>query len=123
MNGLRIEDEESAGVFFCRGCVKEIRVVPGGGEPESGCLSCGVVEWQRMTPEEKANFFASRAGRKHDVARVFFCMNGDCRKPSIEWKGANISAPCVCGSRAFEELVGPAKIEYLREWERQNDRR
>lgn len=105
-------DRDRAAVWFCADCRDDIRIIPAGGEPANGCMRCGGVAWEQFADDESAEFFDTRFGS----ARVYFCARDGCRKPVVYWNGADVARPCVaCGSRAFEELVGPNARIWLRE--------
>jgi len=103
-------DNDKTALFYCTECNNDIRVIQSGNEPANPCFHCGVSSWVRLTDEAKAEFFATRFGR----ARVYFCSRETCRTPIVYWEGGNVSEPCVqCGSKMFEELIGPERQSWL----------
>lgn len=107
-----IFNPNASGIFYCRDCREDVRIIPSGDEPSVSCMRCGGVNWIALSPEERERMFEDTS--KLETARVFFCMSTGCHKPVVLWGEAAEVDPCDCGSRMFEELIGPARMEWLR---------
>lgn len=118
-NAMEIQTKTTR-FFFCRNCFetdggecRRLRAMPAGRVPSVPCESCGGVEWGEFDEDERPAI-VDRLGRKNiHGARLFFCRR--CGDESFQiLHGAEKLKPCDCKSRYFVEIIGPARIDWLR---------
>jgi hypothetical protein len=105
--------------FFCRTCLdrnhgqcKRVRTLPAGKLPTVACESCGSMEFEEFTGTARTDVI-ERLGRENiHGARLFLCRA--CAVSQVI-HGSDRVQPCGCGSRYFDQIIGPARIEWLRE--------
>ena len=100
--------------WICLDCRRDVRIVRD--EPSRPCVFCGGSRWNEIDGREKEELFDELRPKSVDTARVFFCRRCEL-EVRTKWDGSGIdSAACkYCGSRYWNELVGDAKIEFLKD--------
>ncbi len=105
--------------FVCRDCVSEggtirrVRAMEPGKRPTLPCSDCGGSGWFELLDLDRRTVVENLGPRAIARLRLFFCWR--CGDGSIQTLAAGEKLrPCHCGSRVFRELVGDARLLYLR---------
>lgn len=111
---------ETDGFFYCLACneadhgaTKTIRTMPAGKLPAVPCEACGGVEFGEFAELFRPDIVERLGPDNLHGARLFFCRR--CRVDGVQflWGAAKL-VPCDCGSRYFDEIIGAARVEWLR---------
>ena len=112
---------ETNSFFFCRTCLdrndgqcERVRTLPAGKLPTVACEACGGMEFGEFIGQARADVI-DRLGRENiHGARLYMCRG--CKAPQVI-HGSDRVKPCECDSRYFDQIIGPARIKWLRERE------
>jgi hypothetical protein len=109
--------------FYCVTCrernggeTDRVRALKPGRAPSCRCDRCGDFDFAEFDSAEDRQAIIDRLGaRSLHSARVFFCRRCGDGAPQIAFDGEKgIPARCGCGSRYFDEVIGPARLLWLR---------
>ena len=116
---MRISDINSTRFFVCNPCrvrtdgETDVRAIANNGEPSVPCDTCGAVEWDELTGDDRREIVEHLGAAAIGNAVVFCCTR--CRNDGVHGvRAGERPTRCVCGSRHFQKLIGPELIKYLR---------